>query len=116
MRSKDKGYVPDEEIKIPPFYKLPPPLIKSLNWLYNFFFPWWIFYLAMAYISYLFIHINPVLLSSFDWRLLSLVWAKNIFFLLFSSLDNIKFFNTLKTVLPDPLVVENNQRPKGPFC
>ena len=39
------------------------------------------FYLAMAYISYLFIHINPVLLSSFDWRLLSLVWAKNIFFL-----------------------------------
>ena len=81
MRSNDKGYVPDEEIKIPPFYKLPPPLIKSLNWLYNFFFPWWIFYLAMAYIGYLFIHIYPVLLSSFDWRLLSLVWAKNIFFL-----------------------------------
>ena len=81
MRSNNKGYVPDEEIKIPPFYKLPPPIIKSLNWLYNFFFPWWIFYLAMAYIGYLLIHINPVLLSSFDWRLLSLVWAKNIFFL-----------------------------------
>lgn len=34
----------------------------------------------------------------------------------YNCIDNIKFFNTLKTVLPDPLVVENNQRPKGPFC
>ena len=81
MVSKNKGYVPEEEIKIPPFYKLPPPIIKSLNWLYNFFFPWWAFYLAMAYIGYLIIHINPVLLSTFDLKLLSLIWVKNIFFL-----------------------------------
>ena len=81
MVSKNKGYVPEEEIKIPPFYKLPPPIIKSLNWLYNFFFPWWVFYLAMAYIGYLIIHINPVLLSTFDLKLLSLIWVKNMFFL-----------------------------------
>lgn len=81
MRSKNEGYVPDEEIKIPPFYKLPPPIIKSLNWLYNFFFPWWIFYLAMAYGGYLIIHINPVLLSSFNLKLLGLIWVKNIFLL-----------------------------------
>ena len=81
MVSKNKGYVPEEEIKIPPFYKLPPPIIKSINWLYNFFFPWWVFYLALAYIGYLIIRINPVLLSTFDLKLLSLIWVKNIFFL-----------------------------------
>jgi sterol desaturase/sphingolipid hydroxylase (fatty acid hydroxylase superfamily) len=35
----------------------------------------------MAYIGYLIIHINPVLLSTFDLKLLSLIWVKNIFFL-----------------------------------
>ena len=83
MRSNNKGYVPNEEIKIPPFYKLPPPIIKSLNWLYNFFFPWWIFYLAMAYIGYLFIHINPVLLSSFNLKLLGIFFLR-IFIYIFN--------------------------------
>tara|TARA_B100000927_G_scaffold291697_1_gene295826 strand:- start:13586 stop:13954 length:369 start_codon:yes stop_codon:yes gene_type:complete len=34
----------------------------------------------------------------------------------FNCIDNIKFFNTLETVMPNPLIIENNQRPKGPFC
>lgn len=33
-----------------------------------------------------------------------------------NKLDNIKFFNTSTTLLPDPLVIEKNQRPSGPFC
>lgn len=31
-------------------------------------------------------------------------------------LKSIKFFNTLETSLPNPLIINNNQRPKGPFC
>ena len=30
-------------------------------------------------------------------------------------MGNIKFFNTLQTYLPEPLVIQKNQRPIGPF-
>lgn len=32
------------------------------------------------------------------------------------SINSIKFFNRLETVLPEPLIVEKYQRPRGPFC
>lgn len=34
----------------------------------------------------------------------------------YNCIDNIKFFNTLTPFIPEPLIIENNQRPKGPFC
>lgn len=33
-----------------------------------------------------------------------------------NKLGQVKFFNTMNVFLPEPLVVENNQRAKGPFC
>ena len=33
-----------------------------------------------------------------------------------NNLDQVKFFNTMNAFLPEPLVVENKQRAKGPFC
>ena len=33
-----------------------------------------------------------------------------------NTLGQVKFFNTMNVFLPEPLVVENNQRAKGPFC
>ena len=30
-------------------------------------------------------------------------------------IGNIKFFNTLETIMPNPLIIEKNQRPKVPF-
>ncbi len=78
---KDKGYTPENEIKIPPIYRIPPPVIQSINWLYNFFFPWWVLYLAMAYLGYLFIQANPQIILSFDFKLIALIWLKNFFFL-----------------------------------
>ena len=78
---KDKGYTPENEIKIPPIYRIPPPVIQSINWLYNFFFPWWILYFSMAYLGYLFIQINPQIMLNFDFKLIALIWLKNFFFL-----------------------------------
>jgi hypothetical protein len=31
-------------------------------------------------------------------------------------IGDIKFFNYLERTMPNPLIIENNQRPKGPFC
>lgn len=31
-------------------------------------------------------------------------------------MKSIKFFNTMHTFLPEPLVIEKNQRANGPFC
>ena len=31
-------------------------------------------------------------------------------------MNNVKFFNTMNVFLPEPLVVEKNQRANGPFC
>ena len=33
-----------------------------------------------------------------------------------NEINQIKFFNTMNTFLPEPLVIERNQRAKGPFC
>lgn len=33
-----------------------------------------------------------------------------------NTLGQVKFFNNMNVFLPEPLVVENNQRAKGPFC
>ena len=77
----NKGFTPENEIKIPPIYKIPPPIIQSINWLYNFFFPWWIPYFIMAYLSYLFIQINSQIMLNFDLKLFSFIWLKNFFFL-----------------------------------
>ena len=77
----NKGFSPENEIKIPPIYKIPPPVIQSINWLYNFFFPWWIPYFIMAYLSYLFIQINSQIMLNFDLKLFSFIWLKNFFFL-----------------------------------
>ena len=32
------------------------------------------------------------------------------------SINSIKFFNRLETVMPEPLIIEKYQRPSGPFC
>ena len=77
----NKGFSPENEIKIPPIYRIPPPIIQSINWLYNFFFPWWILYFIMAYLSYLFIQINSQIMLNFDLKLFSFIWLKNFFFL-----------------------------------
>ena len=77
----NKGYAPENEIKVPPIYRIPPPIIQSINWLYNFFFPWWIVYFVMAYLSYLFIQINSQLMLNFDLKLFAFIWFKNFFFL-----------------------------------
>ena len=77
----NKGFTPENEIKIPPIYRIPPPIIQSINWLYNFFFPWWILYFIMAYLSYLFIQINSQIMLNFDLKLFSFIWLKNFFFL-----------------------------------
>ena len=33
-----------------------------------------------------------------------------------NTLGQVKFFNTMNVFLPEPLIVEKNQRAKGPFC
>ena len=33
-----------------------------------------------------------------------------------NNIGQVKFFNTMNVFLPEPLVIENNQRAKGPFC
>ena len=33
-----------------------------------------------------------------------------------NNIGDIKFFNLIERTMPKPLIIENNQRPKGPFC
>tara|TARA_Y100000389_G_C17364266_1_gene465391 strand:- start:544 stop:912 length:369 start_codon:yes stop_codon:yes gene_type:complete len=34
----------------------------------------------------------------------------------YNCIDNIKFFNTMETIIPEPMIIERSQRPNGPFC
>ena len=78
---KSQGYVPNEMITIPPIYSFPPKIINSLNWIFNFFFPWWIIYVGFAYLSWF--YFSPSLEAmanlSFDW--IFLIWLRNVFFI-----------------------------------
>ena len=81
MANDKKGYIPKEEIKIPPLYSLPPPVIKSINWLFNFFFPWWIIYFLLAYISCYYLTPNLIEMSELNINWIFQIFLKNIFLL-----------------------------------
>ena len=81
MPNNSKGYIPTEEIKIPPFYSLPPPIIKSINWIFNFLFPWWIIYIGLAYISCYYLTPSLIQMSELSVNWIFLILIKNIFFL-----------------------------------
>lgn len=78
---KSRGFVPEEEIKIPPIYRLPPQIIKSVNWLYNFFFPWWLIYFGLSFLGYFLVQNYSTFLLHFNIQLLTFIWIKNFFFL-----------------------------------
>ena len=77
----ERGYVPQEEIKIPPVYHFPPSIIKSINWLFNFFFPWWIAYFAFAYLGWFYLSPSIEKMAVLDINWILLIWFRNIFLL-----------------------------------
>jgi len=81
INENGRGYAPQEEIKIPPVYHFPPPIIKSINWLFNFFFPWWIAYFAFAYLGWFYLSpsIEKMSVLGISWILL--IWLRNVFLL-----------------------------------
>ena len=77
----NRGYIPPEKLSIPPIYILPPNLIKSLNWLFNFFFPWWILYLGFTYLSWFYLTPSIEKMATWNWDWVILIWLRNVFFL-----------------------------------
>ena len=81
IKSKLKGYKPSDELIIPPIYSFPPKLLKSLNWLFNFFIPWWIVYLVFAYLSWFYLTPSIEKMAVWDFNWVLLIWLRNTCFL-----------------------------------